>query len=45
MGRQGRRHEQLLDDRQILIDKALDRTLWITCLGRTNGCIVKQTME
>jgi hypothetical protein len=50
-GRQGRRHEVLLDDlREIrgsrkLKEEALDRTLRRTRFGRGNGPVVRQTTE
>ena len=50
-GRRERRRKQLLNDLEEktgywkLYEEALDRTPWITCLGRCHGSVVKQTTE
>jgi hypothetical protein len=50
-GRRGRRRKQLLDVLKEtrgyceLKDKALDRTLWRTGVGKGNGPVVRQTTE
>jgi hypothetical protein len=51
MGRRGRRHNQLLDDRKEtrgywkLKEESLDRTLWRTRFGRDCGPVARQTAE
>jgi hypothetical protein len=51
IGRQGRRHQQLLDDLKEsrgywnLKEEAVDRTLWRTRFGRGCGHVVRQTAE
>jgi len=48
-GRQGRRRQQLLDDRNgetgccKLTEAALDRVVWRTGFGRGCGLVVRQT--
>jgi len=51
MGRQGRRHKQLLDDLKEkrgywkLKEKTLDCTLWRSCCGKGHGPVIRQTTE
>jgi hypothetical protein len=51
IGRQGRRHKQLLDDLyemrlyRKLREEALDCTVWRTGIGRGYGAVVRQTTQ
>ena len=51
MGRQGRRHKQLLDDltekrrHRKLKEEALDHTVWRTHFGRGYGLVIRWTIE